>query len=248
MRLHLATWREVERYLERSSGIIVPIGSTEQHGPTGVIGTDAICAETVALAAAERAQALVAPTIAVGMAEHHMAFAGTITYRPSTLVRVIVDYVLSLARHGFSRVLFVNGHGGNVPTAQAAFYEAYGAARREPGVDAARLRCRLVNWWENEAVAALCAELYGARNGSHATASEIALARHAWAEAAKDAPLEPALAPTGWFYGCDDFRRRFPDGRIGSDPSLARAEDGARLKAAAAEAVAETYRAFLAED
>lgn len=248
MRLHLATWPEVERYLERSAGVIVPIGSTEQHGPTGVIGTDAICAEAVARAAGEIAEALVAPTIAVGMAEHHMAFPGTITYRPSTLVRVVVDYVVSLARHGFARVLFVNGHGGNVATLRAAFYEAYDAARREPGVDAARLRCRLVNWWESEAVGALCAELYGARNGSHATASEIALTRHVWAEAAKDAPLEPACAPSGPIYGCDDFRRRFPDGRIGSDPSLAKAEDGARLEKAAAEAVAEAYRAFLAED
>ncbi|MEO0521080.1 MAG: creatininase family protein, partial [Cyanobacteria bacterium P01_A01_bin.116] len=48
MLLHLCTWPEVEAYLERSRGIIFPIGSTEQHGPTGLIGTDAICAEVVA--------------------------------------------------------------------------------------------------------------------------------------------------------------------------------------------------------
>jgi creatinine amidohydrolase len=48
MLLHLATWPEVESYLKTSSGIIIPIGSTEQHGPTGLIGTDAICAEAIA--------------------------------------------------------------------------------------------------------------------------------------------------------------------------------------------------------
>ena len=49
MRLQLRTWPEVETYLKTSRGIILPIGSTEQHGPTGLIGTDAICAEEIAL-------------------------------------------------------------------------------------------------------------------------------------------------------------------------------------------------------
>ena len=48
MLLHLSTWPEVENYLHTSQGLIIPIGSTEQHGPTGLIGTDAICAEVIA--------------------------------------------------------------------------------------------------------------------------------------------------------------------------------------------------------
>ncbi len=48
MLLHLSTWPEVETYLSHSTGMIIPIGSTEQHGPTGLIGTDAICAEAIA--------------------------------------------------------------------------------------------------------------------------------------------------------------------------------------------------------
>ncbi|MFI4988795.1 MAG: creatininase family protein, partial [Alphaproteobacteria bacterium] len=71
MELHLQTWREVERYLEKSKGIIVPIGSTEQHGLNGLIGTDAICAEVIGRRAGEQASALVGPTINVGMAQHH---------------------------------------------------------------------------------------------------------------------------------------------------------------------------------
>ena len=62
MRLDLSTWQEVEAYLTRSTGIIIPTGSTEQHGPMGLIGTDAICAQTIAEHAATQADALVAPT------------------------------------------------------------------------------------------------------------------------------------------------------------------------------------------
>jgi len=77
MQLQLQTWVEVEAYLESSRGIILPIGSTEQHGPTGLIGTDAICAEVIARGVGEAAGALVAPTVAVGMAQHHLGFPGS---------------------------------------------------------------------------------------------------------------------------------------------------------------------------
>ena len=68
MQLQLQTWQEVEAYLQNNRGIILPIGSTEQHGPIGLIGTDAICAEVIARGVGEATGALVAPTIAVGMA------------------------------------------------------------------------------------------------------------------------------------------------------------------------------------
>ena len=93
MKLHLSTWPEVEAYLLRSQGIIFPIGSTEQHGPTGLIGTDAICAETIATGVGEQTGSLVAPTINVGMALHHTAFPGSISLRPSTLIALIQDSV-----------------------------------------------------------------------------------------------------------------------------------------------------------
>lgn len=247
MQLHLASWPDIETYLARSRGIIVPIGSTEQHGPTGLLGTDAITADTVARGVGEAVQALVAPTIAIGMAEHHMAFPGTITLRPSTLIAYVRDYVLSLAAHGFARFLFVNGHGGNVPTVKAAFYEIEAERRARVTGNDDDFRCRIVNWYDGPTVSGLSRQLFGAREGSHATPSEVSVTLYAYPDRRLDRPLDPTLAPGSPFYGAADFRRRHPDGRIGSDPSLASAAHGKRIAEAAIADLAAHYQGFMAE-
>jgi creatinine amidohydrolase len=248
MLLERCTWQEVEHYLEGARGILLPVGSTEQHGPNGLIGTDALCAGLIAAGVGEATGALVAPTLNFGMAQHHMAFCGTMTLRPQTLLAVLVDLLGSLARHGFERCLVINGHGGNMATIMAAFSELHAAASLGPAGQPASLRCRLRNWWGPPAVAAVQKELFGERDGSHATASEISLTQHALPECIKRAALEPAQAPAGTgFTDALDFRRRYPDGRIGSDPSLASPAHGERLYRAAVDALAEDYRAFLAE-
>ncbi|MGE5475974.1 MAG: creatininase family protein [Bacteroidales bacterium] len=242
MRLHLATWPQVEAYLKTSRAIILPIGSTEQHGPTGLIGTDALCAEAVAVRVGEALGVMVAPTIAVGMAQHHMEFPGSMTLRPSTLMAVVRDCLLSLARHGFERVLMVNGHGGNVATVQAAFAETQMELDRMAPRPA--LRTRLLNWWELPEVERLSVELYGNAVGSHATPPEVALTWALYPELADPRPLEPRLAPRGGFFGAADFRARFADGRIGSDPSLASPAHGEKLLACAADEIAAMAKAF----
>ena len=85
IRLALRSWPEVDAYLSRCKGVILPLGSTEQHGPTGAIGTDALTAEAVALEIGRRTGVLVAPVQAFGMAEHHLGFAGTMSLQPATL-------------------------------------------------------------------------------------------------------------------------------------------------------------------
>lgn len=245
MLLHLQSWPEIEGYLARSRGIILPIGSIEQHGPTGLLGTDAICAEIVARGVGEAAGALVAPIIAVGMAQHHLGFPGSITLRPSTLIAVLGDIVASLARHGFERFYFLNGHGGNIATVSAAFSEIYAARSLAPaGLPA--LKCRLRNWWSAEEVRRLAKELFGEAEGSHATPSEVAITQFAYPEAIKSAPLDPPVAPYGEFTDAADYRRNFPDGRIGSNPGLATPEAGRRLYEAAVAALAKDYQSWVA--
>lgn len=247
MQLITRTWQEAEDYLKTSRGILVPIGSTEQHGPNGLLGTDYICAEGIARGVGTANGALVGPPIPIGMALHHMGFPGTISLRPSTLLVLVRDYVLSLAEHGFERILFVNGHGGNVPTLNAAFYEAYAEWTPRVATGAKPLRCRHVNWWQHGPVQALARELFGAGEGRHATASEVAVTQYLLPESIKTAPLDPPRAPDGPIYSREDFRRRFPDGRIGSDPSLASPEAGRLLYQSAVDSIAAMYRDFLAE-
>jgi len=245
MRLQLSTWQEVEAYLGRSKGIIMPVGSTEQHGPNGLIGTDAICPETIADGVAAKGDVLVGPTLSIGMAQHHMAFAGTITYRPSTFIAVLKDVIGSLERHGFERIYFLNGHGGNIATITTAFSEIY--AERSMAGEKGVLRCRLSNWFAGRRTKQLARELYGNSEGRHATPSEVSVSFYAHPEAVKHAQMEPKVAPVGEIRDALDYRRQFPDGRIGSDPSLASVEDGKRLFEASVEDVAEDYAAFLAE-
>ncbi|MFE4105215.1 creatininase family protein [Almyronema epifaneia] len=248
MLLHLSTWPEVEAYLQRSQGIIFPIGSTEQHGPTGLIGTDAICAEAIAKAVGETTAALVGPTINVGMALHHTAFPGSLSLRPSTLIALIQDYVKPLVRAGFTRFFFINGHGGNVATLKAAFSETYAALLELNWPQAEQVRCQVANWYMSKSVMQLAQELYGHQEGSHATPSEVALTQYVYPEAIKAAVLDPLLAPSGHpIYNAIDFRRHYPDGRMGSNPDLATPEHGQSLYEAAVKDLSNTYLQFLAQ-
>ena len=255
MLLQHATWPEVETYLESNKGIIVPIGSTEQHGPSGLIGTDALTAEVIGQRLGEATGAFVAPTLNYGMAQHHMAFTGTITLQPSTMIAVTRDIVMSLVRHGFERIFFVNGHGGNVNSVKAAFSKVQselgeGKGMRDGGSNHPPddVRLELHNWWMGEKTTALRKSLYGDREGYHATPSEVAVTWFSFPEQKRDVALGPLEKVTRAYQGPEDFRKLFPDGRMGSDPSLATAEDGERLVLLALDELAERYRQFLGED
>jgi creatinine amidohydrolase len=245
LELRFSTWQEVEQYLKSSRTIVLPIGSTEQHGPNGLIGTDALCPEALALELGKQTGALIAPTISVGMAQHHLAFPGSITLRPSTLILVILDTINSLIQQGFERFYFLNGHGGNVATVNAAFSELYAQSslgawqHQQSGV-----RCLLRNWWEAEGVMALSRKYFGKADGSHATCGEVSLTQYAYPESIKSAEMDPPVAPTGPIYDAADYRRRFPDGRIGSNPSLANPEAGKALFEMALRGIISDYRAF----
>jgi len=230
MYLQLSTWQEIDAYLERSTAVLVPLGSTEQHGPTGFIGTDALCPEIIARGLSEQVGALIAPTLSIGMAQHHLGFAGSLTLRPSTLMRVIQDVVDSFVQHGFDRIMFFNGHGGNIATVNAAFAEIYAHSslgKAQP--NRPNLHLKLQNWFTLPSFAKLSRELYGDAEGSHATPSEISLTYFAYPDHQKEARLEPRRAPTGPIRDAVDYRRRFPDGRIGAESGLANVADGKKI-------------------
>ena len=242
MRLDLATWPEVEAYLGASNGIIIPAGSTEQHGPMGLIGTDAVCAERVAMGAADLAGAMVAPTLAYAPAPFNMAFPGTISLSEKLFEELVAEILDSLEEHGFDRFYFVNGHGANIAPlgrVAAAFRGGHGA------------RIRVRSWWDFDAVNALRREFYGDWEGMHATPSEVAITQATCRTVPPgDAASPPERLPPGYVerHAGDrhgpplEHRRQFPDGRVGSHSALAAPKHGAALLAAAAAAVAEDYR------
>ena len=134
IRMEEMTWPEIKAAIEAGyTTAVVAVGSTEQHGPHLPTMTDARIGDDVAERVARKlGHALHARTIAVGMSEHHLAFAGTISFKAETLRLILRDYVDSLARHGFMQIVFLPSHGGNFSTVQKAIEEARDA---HPGVD-----------------------------------------------------------------------------------------------------------------
>jgi creatinine amidohydrolase len=114
MNLTESTWTDADAM--ETDLAVLPVGSTEQHGPHAPLGTDALAAEAIAAEGVERVdrEVAVAPTIPVGIAEEHRQFPGTLWVSPDTFRAYVRETVESLAHHGWDRVVVVNGHGGNV--------------------------------------------------------------------------------------------------------------------------------------
>ncbi len=107
------------------------------------------------------------------------------------------------------------------------------------------VKCKLRNWWESDGVKSISRELYGSSEGSHATPSEVSLTWYAYPDAARPMTMDPPVAPTGTFADADDYRRNFPDGRIGSNPALSSVEAGKRLYDASVKDLTADYKAWL---
>ena len=110
------TWTDISDYLKHDDMVLIPVGSTEQHGPAGPLGVDAYAAIALAEDAAKRTGILSTPPLWFSDAPHHLDFPGTISLRPETLISVIKDIVHSLERNGFRKFVVINGHKGtNIP-------------------------------------------------------------------------------------------------------------------------------------
>ena len=109
------TWPEINEAVEARKVVLIPVGSTEQHGPHLPLDTDNFLARAVCLQAAARArrELLVMPTIPYGYNEHALDFPGTIHVGHETFMRYFLDVVKSVAYAGFDRIVIVDGHGSN---------------------------------------------------------------------------------------------------------------------------------------
>ncbi len=107
------SWKDVEEYLKTSDMVIIPLGSTEQHGPHLPLGTDFYEALGISKLISERTGVIVAPVVLVGYSPYHSGFPGTLSLRAETLEQVLFEAVEWLLKYGFRRFLFFNYHGGN---------------------------------------------------------------------------------------------------------------------------------------
>ena len=116
------TWPELRELARENRVVVVPVATLEDHGYHLPVDTDvrivsAICDEACRRSAG---RTLLFPTAVHGYTPHHMGFPGTITLRWNVLVEYLLDIGRSLARHGFRKQLYVNGHGSNIPLVDVA--------------------------------------------------------------------------------------------------------------------------------
>ncbi|MBX3311442.1 MAG: creatininase family protein [Microbacteriaceae bacterium] len=108
---------DIEEYLKTKDTVLVPMASTEQHGPHLPLYTDTITAIEISERISEHIGVLHTPPLWAGYSPQHMYGVGqgrgTITLRASTLLNLMNDVARSLIHHGFSRIIFINGHGSN---------------------------------------------------------------------------------------------------------------------------------------
>jgi len=228
MELSRMTWSEARGAFSKAQVALLPVGSTEQHGPHLPLGTDWLTAEEIARRAGKVGGWLLLPTVPVGVSEHHRQFWGTLWVPPGVLRDYVVGIARALASHGLNRIVFVNGHGGNTP----ALDEASRTLRRE-GIYA-----YVYVWWR--AIPEVIAEIIES-GGSHAgemeTSVMLAIARELvrpehYSEAVRGGSSEWGKTIHGVNVGFDtlDFSHSGATG----DPGRATPEKGARLLQAAA--------------
>ena len=163
------TWQEVDaRVTAGVDAVLLPIGTTEQHGPHMPLDTDCVIARSLAGRVADQAEAgglnvLVAPTLNVTLSWYHMQFPGSMRLSTTTFLQVFKEVVESLHHHGIRNVIALNGHGGNVAALTVAVNHYLETTGR---------RVFLAQWWE------LCGDIVGTVEGPgiHAEEAETSLA------------------------------------------------------------------------
>ena len=235
---------EINALAELKTVVIVPVASTEQHGPHLPTQVDCLLVGAIAERAAHLAQAsipvIVTPTIWSGLAEHHMGLGGTLSLDFPAFFRILRGVCRSIVRDGFERILLLNGHGGNI----AALTVAVNELSPELGVPLATATYWLL---AQEAFGKILEKQTNVRHACEAETSmvlalapelvDMKLAVNAVGPTAKEIAQVVGPGAHRW----QTFKARTNHGAIG-DPSAASAEKGEKLLDAAAQAVATLIR------
>ena len=176
------TWPELQGYFETESLAVVPLGSTEQHGPHLPEGTDHVIAEAFAREATSETGHLCTPPVRIGVSPHHRQFPGTTWVDPPAFREYVESFSRNLAYHGIDRIVYVNAHGGNVQHLREV-----GRRLRDDGTAYA------VEWMWNESVPDLVEGLFE-RPGPHGGPKETALIQHLRPELVREDRIDDAAA------------------------------------------------------
>ncbi|WP_254278883.1 creatininase family protein [Haloarcula marina] len=224
-------WPDLESYFESESLALVPLGSTEQHGPHLPEGTDHIIAESFARAAAEETGYLCTPTVNIGVSSHHRQFHGTMWADAPAFRDYVESVTRNLASHGIDRVVYVNAHGGNVEHLREV-----GRRLRDDGTMYA------IEWMWDESITERIEELFETP-GPHGGPKETALIQHLAPELvhedriadARDGGLAEFDESTGRVHGARTFYDAIDttDNGVFGDQTDASADAGAELFTAA---------------
>ena len=229
---------ELRAAAERDTTVILPVAAIEQHGPHLPVMVDSRLAGEVGRRAASQATArgcptLILPVIWHGLSEHHMPFGGTVTLDSQAFHLVVRGVIASVGRHGFRKILILNGHGGNIVAIQTAAQDL----TVEFGLPVVA-----TTYWL-EAAGSFREILEVQDTVLHAGEAETAMMLALEPELVDDDLAAAKGPPTPHFLrvGEDAYRWRSlahvtPNGVIG-DPTTATAEKGERLLKAASEAI-----------
>ncbi|WP_238392164.1 creatininase family protein [Halorussus amylolyticus] len=232
------TWQEVEAAVERTATLLLPVGSTEQHGHHMPLGVDVFMPEAIGELVAERSPALLAPPIWYGVSPHHTFKPGTFTVSTETFQRYVTDVCASASEWGIERVLLLNGHYlGQDPELEVVVR----TLRTDHGVEA--FHVPLVNLF-----AEVAEEIRTGEVSFHASEFETSILLSLLPElvhmdrAKSVEPPDDSLPLTdydalgdnevGWSLTAEDMAELTHAGNIG-DPTVATAEKGEKLVEAA---------------
>jgi creatinine amidohydrolase len=225
---------------KKNATVIVPVASTEQHGPHLPTQVDCLLvgeiARRSALQASKTSPTLITPVVWTGLAEHHMSLGATISLDYETFYAVLRGVCRSLVRHGFKQILLLNGHGGNIAALTVIVNEL------APALDAP---IATTTYWllAQPAFAKILEKQANVRHACEAETSMVLALKPELVDMAQAAnavgptsPELPDIIGTSAAHRWQSFKSRTTHGAIG-DPRAATAEKGERLLQAASDAV-----------